>query len=276
MIRTWRALALAAMILLAVGCVHDIQQLIDEPTVEFVGMTLTDTGVFSATPVFRFALRNSNPMGLAIRDIAYDLQVNGRKFVKGVSDQNSRIPAAGREAVSLPIPFSFLDLFPSVEDFREAEAIPYSLSGTIGVGPFDVPYRTAGRFEVPALPAVSLEAVRLSGLEAGMVQLTLNLELKNPNPFPIHPRRIYYRVALASRELASGAVGELPEIPASDRAGITVSVRVGILEAPGLADRLAAGEPVAYAIEGDVAFSPLRRGQRGLPFQRSGEIRKGS
>ncbi|MFP4582428.1 MAG: LEA type 2 family protein, partial [Desulfococcaceae bacterium] len=273
MIQTWRALALAAMMFSVAGCVHDVQQLIDEPTLEFVGMTLTDTGVFSATPVFQFALSNSNPMGLGIRDIAYDLRVNGRKFVKGVSDQNARLPAGGREAVSLPIPFSFLDLFPSIPDFREAEAIPYELSGTIGVGPYDVPYQTAGRFGVPGLPEVSLEAVRLSGLEPEMVLLTLNLELRNPNPFPIHPRRIHYRVAMEGRELSSGAVGELPEIPASDRAGITVSVRVGILEAPDLADRLSAGEPVAYAVEGDVAFSPPRRGHRGLPFQRSGEIR---
>ncbi len=270
---TWRAFSLAVAVFLAAGCVHDIQQLIDEPEVEFVGMALSETGVFSATPVFQFALSNSNPMGLGIQDIAYDLQVNGRKFVKGVSDQNARLPAAGRETVSLPIPFSFLDLFPSTREFREAEAIPYVLTGTIGVGPFDVPYQTAGRFEVPALPSASLESVRLGTVESDLVQLTLDLELSNPNPFPIRPRRIHYRVSLMGRELSRGAVGELPQVPASDRAGVSVSVLVGIYETPELADRLAAGEPVAYDVRGEVAFGLPRRGHRGLPFRRSGEIR---
>jgi LEA14-like dessication related protein len=261
------------MVVLAAGCVHDIQQLIDEPKVEFVGMTLSETGVFSATPVFQFALSNSNPMGLGIHDIAYDLQVNGRKFVKGVSDQNARLPAGGTEAVSLPIPFSFLDLFPSLQEFRDAEAIPYELTGTIGVGPYDVPYQTAGRFQVPALPSVSLEGVRLGPVESSLAQLTLNLALINPNPFPIQPRRINYRVSLMDRELARGAVGELPQVPASDRAGISVSVLVEIGPTPELADRLASGDSVAYDVRGDVAFSLPRREHRGLPFQRSGEIR---
>jgi LEA14-like dessication related protein len=270
---TWRAFSLAAMVLLAVGCVHDIQQLIDEPEVEFVGMTLSETGVFSATPVFQFALSNSNPMGLGIHDIAYDLQVNGRKFVKGVSAQSGRLPAGGRETVLLPVPFSFLDLFSSIEDFREAEAIPYELTGTIGVGPYDVPYETAGRFEVPALPSVSLETVELGSVEAGLAQLTLRLAVDNPNPFPIQPRRVSYRITLMGRELARGAVGELPQVPASERAGISVSVLVEIDDAPELAERLAAGDSVACDVRGDVAFSLPRREHRGLPFQKSGELR---
>lgn len=273
--RKWGFPALALVALLAAGCVHDIQQLIDEPAVEFAGMELTDPGVFSATPVFRFELSNTNPMGLAIRNIAYDLTVNGRKFVKGVTDQSGRLPAAGRRTLSLAVDFSFLDLFSSLDGFRTTEALSYELSGTIGVGPFAVPYRATGRFEVPKLPAVSLRAVRLGPVDSELAQLSLDLELENPNSFPVRPRRIHYSVSLDGRELSRGAVGELPSVPAEDRAGISVSVLVEMGDAREVANRLLDGRGVAYAVEGDVAFGPARRGPRGVPFARTGEVRRG-
>lgn len=272
-----RAFSLLTLLpLLAVGCVHQIQQLIDEPTVEFIGMSMTEPGVFSATPVFRFELQNTNPMSLDIRNITYDLTVNGRKFVKGASDQTRRLPAAGRETVSLSIPFSFLDLFPAMAGFQEAEAIPYELTGTIGVGPFAVAYRASGRFEVPVLPNVVLRTVRMGEMEAGLAQLMLELDVENPNAFPIRPRRIDYQVALEGRERSRGSVGELPEVPASDRAGITVSVRVALEGDRELAERLSAGRPVSYRISGDVLFGPPRRGPRGLSFEQSGTMGGGS
>jgi LEA14-like dessication related protein len=263
-------------LLLAAGCVHPVQQLIDEPTVQFVGMSMTEPGVFSATPVFRFELGNTNPMSLDIRTIAYDLTVNGRKFVKGASDQNSRLPAGGRETVSMPISFSFLDLFPAMAEFRDAEAIPYELTGAIGVGPYAVPYSATGRFEVPQLPSVALRSVRLGDVDADLVQLILEMTVENPNPFPIRPRRIDYGVALEGRERSRGSVGELPEVPASDRAGITVSVLVALEGDRELAERLSGGRPVSYRISGDVLFGPPRRGPRGLSFEQSGTMGGGS
>jgi LEA14-like dessication related protein len=274
--RKWKFPVLALLGLLATGCVHNIKQLIDEPSVEFGGMEMKDSGVFSATPVFRFELASTNPMGLGIHGVAYDLKVNGRKFVKGVTDQTGRLPAAGTKTVSFPIPLSFLDLFGTMDAFRETETLPYELTGTIGVGPFAVPYSATGRFAVPGLPTVFLRGVRSGETDAESVELILDLELANPNPFSVRPRRIHYSVILDGRELARGAVGELPSVPAEGRAGVSVSVRVAATAAREVAERLADGRGVTYDVRGEVAFGPPRRGPRGLPFAGTGELRRDS
>lgn len=137
----------ALLLIISLGlaaCDHlAMQQLVDPPIVEVVGMTVDAVSADEATVVFSFQLGNTNPMSMETSQIKYNLHLNGRKFVKGISRQRVKIPVIGESEVVLPVTFTFTDLLgPSG---ATTDGIPYELTGNVVVGPFAIPYEYSGR-----------------------------------------------------------------------------------------------------------------------------------
>jgi LEA14-like dessication related protein len=267
------ALCLSVAVFLTVSGCATMQQLIDPPEVRFKGMHIGDISLFDATPVFTFELINFNPMGLSIRNMTYNLKINDRKFVKGVTGQDQRLKAGGSETVELPITFNFLDLYETLSEFQSAETAAYDLSGAIGVGPFSIPYRADGQFEVPKLPKISVEGVRVDRLSAAGASLVFDLRLKNENSFSLHPKGLDYAVKLEGIEMAEGKVREIG--PISDRGAtrLQIPLHVDFMELGRSALSALGGSSADYEIAGKLNFDVAGRWGQSVPFQKAGVVR---
>lgn len=260
-----------AILLTGNGCAT-MQQLIDPPEAHFKGMHFGNISLFDATPVFTFELVNANPMGLGIRNMTYNLKINDRKFIKGVTGQDLRLKAGESETVELPVTFSFLDLYETLSEFESADTARYDLSGTIGVGPFNIPYHVEGDFEVPELPEISVEGVRVDRLSAAGASLVFDLRLKNENTFTLNPKGLDYSVKLGGKEMAGGKVREIGPISNLGATHLQIPLRVDFRETGQALLSALRGSATDYEIAGELTFDVVGRWAQAVPFLKVGVV----
>jgi len=140
-----------AMFLSITGCTL-FQSMIQKPVVELDSVSMKDISLLDCTAVFRFRVTNPNSISLNLENLTYQLRIDGRDFIKGDYPAAIHLPANNAQAVELPIHINYLKLFRSVSEVVQQDTHNYEISGTVGMGLFDVPYNHQGTLALPGLP----------------------------------------------------------------------------------------------------------------------------
>jgi len=255
------------------GCSIPFQQLIDPPSLTYEGIYLKNTSLFEVTHVFKFRISNTNPMGLSIRNITYNLKMNNEKFIKGMLDRDINLKAIGASNVELPITFSYLDVFGYSSEFIASDNIRYDLSGTIGAGPFAVPYHLKGIFDVPKFPEISLEHIEVSDFNFTKASATFVLGIKNANPFEVAFSALNYNIKLGGTEFAAGMIRSFSLIDQNGLSTIKIPIKINFFEIGHSAyDILSESSPV-YELSGKIYFNIQGTGIRSFPFRNFGNTK---
>lgn len=255
------------------GC-ETLQQmeLIDTPKVSFEGMSLSNISLFEATPIFRFKVKNPNPLGISVSKISYDLKINNKKFVNGVTDKYLRIDAAGSNVLELPVTFNYLDLFETVMDFVKTDSVAYDLTGSIAAGPFALPYQTDGKFNIPNLPKVSLNQVEISKLSLTGASLVFNLQIDNANQFDVNIKAFDYGIKLGGSQLASGIKNSVSRISKKSKSQISIPLNIDFASFSQALYRVLRNSSPDYELSGNMTFDIPKLGDRKFPFHKVGRV----
>ena len=249
-----------------------LEQLIQKPTVELVGMSLRDMSLFDGTMVFKFKVTNPNPMGATLSNLSYNLKIDNNEFIKGVQDKGIRLPAGGWEIVELPLTVNYLEFFDSVTEFINNDEIPYDLSGSFGIMGFNIPYHTKGKLSIPKLPKVSLKSVDISGFSFLGASLNFVLELDNSNPFAVALNGLDYGIKLGGTEFVNGEAKTITNIAQNGKSTIKIPLNVNFLKLGQSAYNLLTGDSSEYELTGNMKFNVPKIGEKSFPFSKLGEV----
>jgi len=265
---------LTAIMLMLGGCAAIVEQeLLDRPIVKCKGMMMKSSSLFESTPVFDFKVENPNPLSLKIRNIAYNFNVDDKKFIKGVTDKGILLKSVSSETVGLSITFNLLEIFRYTEGFLQTDKMAYSLSGTVGVGPFAVPYCIEGKIASPNLPDVSLKQLDISGLSLTEPSAALCvIALENTNDFPIQLDGLEYHIRLDGKDFAAGMVKPASPIEARDILNIDIPVKICFSEPEWSAGDVLKKTSSFYDLSGKMIFHIPEAGEKKIPFQKIGEV----
>lgn len=255
------------------GCAVPLQQLIDPPSLTYEGMYLKNRSLFELTPVFKFRISNTNPMGLSIINITYNLKMNNDKFIKGMLDRNISLKAIGANNVELPITFSYLDVFGHSSEFIASDNIVYDLSGTVGAGPFAVPYHLKGIFDVPKFPEISLEHIEVSDFTFTKASVTFVLGIKNANPFEVALSALNYRIKLGGTEFTAGVIRSFSLIDRNGLSTIRIPLKINFFETGRSAYDIFSESSPVYELSGRIYFNIPGTGIRSFPFRNFGNTK---
>lgn len=247
------------------------QELIRKPDLSFEQMELHDTSLFEASAVFKFKISNPNPMGLNIRNIAYHLNISDKKFIKGISDKDLRIRAAGVSVLDLPIMINYVDLSEFSENTSVSNMTEYDLFGTVEVGPFTIPYRTRGVLSLPKPPKISLKAIRVTDMTDAYASVIFDIELESGNSFAIAVKRMEYSINLAGKEFASGS-GERISVPPHTKVSLDMPMKVDFIQNGSSLAAILNESSGVYEISGSMAFDDSKQDERKIPFRRAGSV----
>lgn len=272
-----RLLQVLLLIPLAFGCAA-VEELLNrptimtEPTIAFERMRFRSLSLFYSQPVFYFKITNPNPMGIQVESVQYNLRVNQRKFIRGAAEKTLYLPATDSGTVALPVTLNHLDFFQTIEDFARSDRVSYALSGSISVGPFDIPYQREGEFDLPRLPRISLRQARVESLSLTGAALRFDLALNNPNRFPLRISGLEYGVGLEDKSVASGRIASVPAIaPQTDRV-LSLPVNLDFLSLGRSIQTLFRGESAQYRLSGRLGIEAPGVGTQWLPFEKQGSI----
>lgn len=269
-----RNTALSFLILTAVticGCAT-LQNLVQKPEIAFKGMHVKNMSLFEGDVVFKFEVSNPNPVGARLTNIDYNLKLNEEDFIKGNLDQGLSLKAGGSSIVELPVTINYFDLFETVAEVIETGEVAYNLTGSMGVGPFDIPYQTRGSFPIPKLPKVSLKDLRISDISLTGATMKLSLDMRNDNPFTVALSGLKYGLKLGGKEIAKGAVKEIPHIGEKSSSVLEIPLKLSFFKLGRSMYNLLTETSSDYELTGEMKVAVPEKGEKSFTFQKAGKV----
>ena len=104
-------------------------------------------------------------------------------FASSRLNQGVNLSASGTSPMEIPVTINYLDFFNSLSRFMQTKALDYRISGSAGVGPLRIPYRTSGKLDMPKLPDIFVDSIKIDSISFAGASLKLSLGMKNTNAF---------------------------------------------------------------------------------------------
>ena len=268
-------IVLLSIIFFFSGCAelqNILKDAIKKPTVSFEKVDFKDVSLFDTTMLFDFKVTNPNPVGIRIKNIAYNLKMYGRDFAQGVLDRGIDMSANSSNIVQLPVKVKYLDLFKTAGDYLKNDRVNYDISGAIGVGAFEIPYQKAGSFIKPRLPDISLKRAKVNKLDLTGAKMLFVMGVKNPNKFPIKIKNLNYGIKLSGVEFTSGRLNRSTNISSGGSSEVRLPVNVQFLQLGQSLMKVLGGSSSNYELNGEMNFDVPGFGVRSFPFKKTGEL----
>jgi LEA14-like dessication related protein len=152
---TFTELVTAALVIAALlaGCAG-LPPGMQPPSVTIADFGVGNAGLFEQQFNLRLRIQNPNPEDFKVDGIAFDLEINGQPFAKGVGNQTVTVPRYGSgfivaEAVSTL--GGLLKQFGRLADGNKA-VFKYRIKGQLSIaGGMRVPFEETGEFDFGAL-----------------------------------------------------------------------------------------------------------------------------
>lgn len=261
---------LLGIVLMLGGCAT-LEQLVQKPEITFDSLGTRDMSLVEGTLLFRFNVANPNPVGLHLDDILYNLDINGQPFVSSRLNQGVNLVASGSSLLEIPVTVNYLKAFNSLAQFVKADALNYRLSGSAGVGPLRIPYRTSGALDVPKLPDISVENIAIDSLSFSGASLKLSLGMANPNAFVLRMDGLEYAARLGDLDLAQGVARQIAPLTANGRSTMAIDVNLDFMKLGRGAMTLLSGSSGRCQLTGNMLVNTLT-GMEKVPFQFDGRV----
>jgi LEA14-like dessication related protein len=265
-------LPLFLLLLLALSGCATLDQMVKKPTATFSGVKLTHADLLEGTAIFNFDVYNPNPIGIPASRITYDLKLNGKHFTKGELDRGVSLPAGTTSPMAIPVTIRYLDFFDSLTQLWRTRQAAYDLRGGFTVGPFTIPFQAQGRFELPRLPKISLESIRIERLSLLGASLDCTVKMDNPNDFNLLLKRLDYGLKLDDTTFAQASALPKGPIQGNDRSLMNLALDVSFSQLGRSAYQLLMGNSAAYALDGGLVFDATGGGEHTVPFNLTGRV----
>ena len=249
-----------------------LQQLMQKPTVRYERVKMETMSFTKGTFVFQFQITNPNPVGLSISRVDYDLELNGQSFIKGDLPKGIQLPSQGSTLFEVPVILEYFKFFKSLQDFMRLDQIPYSLKGTVTVGPFQIPFTKTGHFDKPVLPKVSLKTIHISKLSLTGASMVVKLSMWNANAFPVHLSGVDYNIKLSDVSIAKGGIEVLDPIEENGEVELRLPIDVGFLNLGRSVYDLLKNSSVNYFISGHLKSKSKDGKTWSFPIEKSGQV----
>lgn len=141
------------------GCAG-VGKRLETPEVTLAHITMEQAKGFEAVYQLDLRVFNTNDVALEVRGIDCELEINGKRFAKGVSAAQTTVPAYGTELVQMKVYSSMLEMMTSLVDMvrqvQAKQAVPkleYKLAGRLRLGgasmmPGSFPFSYAGELNL--------------------------------------------------------------------------------------------------------------------------------
>ncbi len=124
------------------------QENIKKPIVHLKKVDVKDMTFNDANFVFNLGIENPNKVALAIDQVTYNLELNGKPFTQGVFAEKITVAAESASSVSLPIKVKYTDLMQSLNDYLQDQSVDYKLDGSVKMGLLSIPFKNSGQVDI--------------------------------------------------------------------------------------------------------------------------------
>ena len=122
--------SLIILIMISFSCAT-INKDLEPPRVHVIDIQVQEVRALEAVLKIELRVINVNDIEVEIKGIDCELEINGKHFASGVTDQKTKIPSYGTTVVPMVVYSSVLDVVRGVLGVKEKEKIEYKISGRL-------------------------------------------------------------------------------------------------------------------------------------------------
>jgi LEA14-like dessication related protein len=141
-----------AILVILSGCPKPGTHLVS-PKISLVNIQVLDIKLFETTLKIDLRVLNPNNIPLQLKGTDCDLELNGKKFASGVSDEQVKIPAFGTAIVPMTIYSSMFDVVQSLIKTEKRQKLNYRIKGRV--------HLSGGSLLSPVIPFTSEGSISL-------------------------------------------------------------------------------------------------------------------
>lgn len=241
------------------------------PSLTFREVRFTGWSLDSVRLDLIYELHNPYDVPLRLAQVAYQLEVEGRRVVSGAPKQGLNIRPRRKQTLSFPATIHFLDVIPTVGALFSKKSLGYRASGRIGVdtpvGVIALPLSKSGDIAVPKLPKVRITGIQAPRVTPQGAQLTLGLSVENTNPFPLPLQGIDWAFQVDRHRVATGSAAGAT-VAGSRTQRVQIPIQLGAGAVAGAARTLLTGGTADVGLQGN-----LRLGKVNAPLHLTERLR---
>ena len=237
-----------------------LSEVVQPPTLHFEGAKVREISFVGAGVDLSWAVRNPNEFGLSLASLSYTFKVNGKRLAEGRAEKDLEIAPAGESRITLPFDVRYQEAANILTKFYRKDEVGWRITGHFGfqtpAGVLEVPYDQKGTLPVPKLPTLRLAGVRAESLSLGGAGLAVEVDLENPNRFPLPGAGLDWSLTLGSRPVGQGRTSSTP-LAAGTKERLTLPVRIDFANSgQALYDSLRSGE-IDVGLSGTLEVGPI-------------------
>ena len=145
-----RGLRFLACLCFLGGCAHFAREPLSVTIAEF---NPVEIGVLEQRYDIKVRLLNPNDTEIAFDGVAFDLEINGQPFAKGVSDQKGVVPRFGEAVIAMKVVSGLGSFLRQIGELQKQDRVglSYRIKGRLnsGEGFWFTQFNTAGEFLFP-------------------------------------------------------------------------------------------------------------------------------
>jgi LEA14-like dessication related protein len=143
-------------LLLLVGCAG-LGKSLEPPRIHLSNVQFQESKALETVLQIELRVFNTNDVPIKVKGLDCDLELNGKRFAKGVSSVDTEIPAFGTTTVPVTLYSSVVDIFRGIVGLHKKEKLKFGVYGRLHL---------EGGFLMPAVvPFKAEEELALEGLD---------------------------------------------------------------------------------------------------------------
>lgn len=235
------------------------------PSLTFREVRFTGWSLDSVRLDLVYELDNPYDVPLRLAQVAYQLEVEGRRIVSGAPKEGLSIRPRRKQTLSFPATIHFLDVIPAVTALFSKQSLGYRASGRLGVdtplGIVSMPLSKSGDISVPKLPKVEITGIQAPRITAQGATLSLGLSVENRNAFPLPLDSIDWAFQVDKHRVATGST-VASAVGGSQTRQVQIPIQLGAGAMAGAARSLLSGGQADVGLQGSLRLgkvdAPLR------------------
>ncbi|MFZ0389888.1 MAG: LEA type 2 family protein [Calditrichia bacterium] len=231
---------------------------IQRPELAIEQIRLTDMDFQSLSLAVDVRVNNPNQIAAELAGYNYNMQINDQSFLRGEQDTEQRIEAGAESIVTIPLSFSFQQLYNTYHSLQNQDSSKYQIQSSLKfdlpvVGLTEIPVETSGYLPMIKTPKLNVRGLNLKDLSFTSASLNLNIEVENPNGFDLLLNNLKYQFEVNEKEWASGIKQETLTIADKSTSQITIPIKLDFMGIGQTVYQLLSGnEDVVYAFSANL------------------------
>ena len=258
---------------LFIGSCATMRQLVQEPSVSFDSMKLSDFSFENITARFTFNVNNPNAIGIKLSGYDYVLAVNEKQFLKGTQNLPVIIPAKAVGKVTVPVTIQFSELYKIYQSTKSADDFSYNIVGHVlvdaAISTLKIPFSTSGKLPSVKMPKISLKNIQVKKLSFSGIDLGVVVNINNPNILGFTLQEFDYNLTLAGKKVAAGQNKNAVIIPQKGVGTLNIPMKLNFSSLGSVITKAIRQGEIGYVLEGNAALK-TDFGQGRLPFNTKG------